>query len=77
MRRLRAIAGVPDDAKLYGTRHAFGVRSVLNGVDLKTLAELMGHTSTRTTEHYLYHLVGHRGHLADAMRQANGRRPAS
>jgi integrase len=77
VRRLRAIASVPDDAKLYGTRHAFGVRSVLNGVDLKTLAELMGHTSTRTTEHYLYLLSGHREHLADALRQANGRRPAS
>jgi site-specific recombinase XerD len=59
---------------LYGLRHAFGTRSILNGVDLKTLSELMGHTTTRTTEHYL-HLAGQRSHLADAMLRANARRP--
>jgi integrase len=42
MRRAREAAGVPDDAKLYGLRHAFGVRAIVNGVDIKTLAELMG-----------------------------------
>jgi integrase len=72
VRRLRSLAGVPDDAKLYGLRHAFGTRGILNGVDLKTLAELMGHTTTRMTEHYL-HLAGQQQHLADAMRRANGR----
>lgn len=76
MRRARAAAGIPDDAKLYGLRHGFGTRSVLNGVDIKTLSELMGHTTTRMTEHYV-HLAGHQGHLAAAMLQANGRRPGS
>jgi integrase len=75
VRRARNLAGIPDDAKLYGLRHRFGTRSILNGVDIKTLAELMGHTSTRTTEHYL-HLAGHQAHLADAMIRANGHRPA-
>lgn len=75
MRRAREIAGVPTDAKLYGLRHAFGTRSIINGVDIKTLAELMGHTTTRMTEHYL-HLSGQRAHLADAMRRANDRRQA-
>jgi integrase len=47
MQRMRARAGVPDDAKLYRLRHAFGTRAVVNGVDIKTLAEIMGHTTTR------------------------------
>jgi integrase len=71
MRRARARAGIPDDAKLYGLRHAFGVRAIINGVDIKTLAELMGHTSTRMTEHYLTRLGDHDGHLADAMQKVS------
>src|SRR5262249_6755978 len=76
LRRAREAAGLPDDAKLYGLRHAFGTRSILNGVDLKTLSELMGHTTTRMTEHYVA-LAGQREHLAAAMLRANVRRPAS
>lgn len=77
MRWLRQITGISDDAKLYGTRHAFGIRSILNGVGIKTLAELMGHTSTRMTEHYLSHLGGQKEHLASAMLLSNAPRPAS
>src|SRR5262249_52491866 len=76
VRRAREAAGIPDDAKLYGLRHGFGTRSILAGVDLKTLAELMGHTTTRMTEHYI-HLAGQQAHLAAAMLRANGRRPGS
>jgi integrase len=76
IRRAREAAGVSDDAKLYGLRHRFGTQAVVNGVDIKTLAELMGHSTTRMTEHYL-HLTGQREHLADAMRRANGTSPAS
>lgn len=72
MIRARAAAGVSDEAKLYGARHAFGSRGVLNGCDLKTLSSLMGHTTTRMTEHYV-HLSGQDQHLADAMRLVNGR----
>jgi integrase len=73
VRRAREQAGIPDDAKLYGARHAFGTRAILNGVDIKTVSELMGHTTTRMTEHYL-HLAGQNVHLADAMRRANASR---
>lgn len=67
LRRARDKAGLPDDAKLYGTRHAFGTRAIAEGgVDIKTLAELMGHATTRMTEHYL-HLAGQKQHLAGAM----------
>jgi integrase len=74
--RARTIAGVSDDAKVYGVRHAFGTKAIVNGVDLKTLAELMGHTTTRMTEHYL-HLSGETAHLAAAMRLANARRSSA
>ena len=74
LQRARQKAGIADEVKLYGLRHGFGTRSILNGVDLKTLAQLMGHTTTRMTENYV-HLAGQREHLAAAMRRANDRRP--
>lgn len=76
VQRARDKAGLPDDAKLYGTRHAFGTRGILNGCDLKTLSTVMGHTNVRQTEHYL-HLAAQKSHLASAMRTVNGRRPGS
>jgi site-specific recombinase XerD len=73
MRRLRERAGLPKNAKMYGIRHQFGTQSVVNGVDIKTLSELMGHTTTRMTEHYV-HLAGRSEHLAAAMQQAVSQR---
>jgi integrase len=75
MQRAREKAGIPDDAKLYGLRHAFGIRAIVNQVDIKTLAELMGHTTTRMTEHYLSHLGGQIGHLHAALLKVNGSLP--
>jgi len=74
VQRAREKAGIPADATLYGIRHGFGTRSILNGVDLKTLSQLMGHTTTRATEHYV-HLAGQRAHLAAAMRRAAAKHP--
>lgn len=73
LRRARTKAGVAQDAKLYGVRHAFGTRGIVNGLDIKTLSLLMGHETTQMTEHYL-HLAGRRDFLAAAMQQVNGRR---
>ena len=74
--RARRKAKIPEDVKLYGLRHAFGTRAITSGVDIKTAAELMGHNSTRMTEHYV-HLAGQRAHLAAAMRRVNGPGPNS
>lgn len=63
---LRRKCELPDDCRLYGTRHAFGTRAVLNGVDIKTLSQLLGHTNVRTTEIYV-HLAGETEHLTDAV----------
>ncbi len=73
VKRARRIAGVPEDAKLYGVRHAFGTRGIVNGVDIKTVSELLGHTTTRMAEHYV-HLADQHAHLAAAMQRVNGRR---
>jgi integrase/recombinase XerD len=69
LRRLRERVGLPESLKLYGVRHGFGTKSILNGVPVKTLSEIMGHTSVRMTEHYI-HLAGQVEHLADAMQRA-------
>lgn len=76
VRRLRRQIGLPEDVVLYGIRHEFGTRGILQGVDLKTLAELMGHTTTRMTENYV-HLKGQDRHLADSMRRLNDPRPGA
>lgn len=81
LRRARAAAGVPDDAKLYGLRHAFGTRGILNGCDIKTVSVLMGHTDTRVTQQYA-HIADKQEFLANAIEQINpllasSRRPAN
>jgi site-specific recombinase XerD len=76
IQRCRQRQGIPADAKLYGVRHQFGTAAILRGVDTKTLAHLMGHASTRMTEHNL-HLSGEREHLEQSMRRATARRPSA
>jgi integrase len=75
LQRLRKRAGLPPTVKLYGCRHAFATGVAKAGVDLKTLAELMGHTTTRMTEHYV-HVAGNVDHLRAAAERALGRAAA-
>jgi len=69
IKRLKKRLGLPEDCRLYALRHRFGTQAVMNGLDTKTLAQLMGHTSTRMTEHYI-HLSGQADHLREAAAQA-------
>lgn len=46
LRRLSKRAGVTG-VTLYGLRHRFGTRAITRGVDIKTLAVLMGHSTDR------------------------------
>lgn len=74
IQRLRKRAGVPAGVKLYGLRHAFATRLASAGVELKTLSTLMGHTTTRQTEHYI-HMAGKTSHLrAELERGLKGER---
>lgn len=63
---IRQRAGITDDAKLYGNRHRYATDAILRGVDLATLAQLMGHKGTRTTSTYI-HIAGKDAHLHAAV----------
>jgi site-specific recombinase XerD len=64
--RMRERLGIPANVYLYGCRHSFGTRMCLAGVDLKTVATLLGHTTTRMAEHYT-HLAGETKHLREKL----------
>ena len=78
--RLRRKLGLADDITAYTFRHSFGTHAVLNGVDLATLAELMGHVDTTMVSNVYVHLAGQTDHLKNAAQKAvtkpspNGRR---
>jgi site-specific recombinase XerD len=73
MKRLRKKAKLPRECKTYGLRHRFGTDAIRNGVNLKKLALLMGHTSTRCTERYV-HCDEDFDMLKKAAKQALGRK---
>ncbi|EDP73902.1 tyrosine-type recombinase/integrase, partial [Hydrogenivirga sp. 128-5-R1-1] len=61
-------AGYPD-LRVHDLRHTFASLMVMAGVDLKTVQELLGHQSYRTTEIYA-HLAPH--HLKEAIKKFPG-----
>lgn len=69
---VRRRAGVSAGCKLHGGRHSFATGAILNGVDVATLAELLGHRSILTTQRYL-HLAHRKDHLNEAANRAIGR----
>jgi integrase len=71
--RVRRKCGLPKDLKLYSARHAFGTGGIINGVDLATLATLMGHSTVQTTQLYI-HLADKSEHLWEAAERASGRK---
>lgn len=73
LRGVRSRAGLPNDLKAHGLRHTFCTAAITNNVDLKTVAELAGHATVRTTELYL-HLLNKKKWMNDAANRAVGRR---
>jgi integrase len=71
MSRLRKKLGLPEDLVAYLCRHGFGTRAILNGVDGKTLAELMGHSSTEMINTVYVHLADQHAHLKEAVEKVN------
>jgi site-specific recombinase XerD len=51
-------------------RHAFGTNAILNGVDVATVAELMGHTSLEIVSRVYLHLADQHSHLTAAAEKA-------
>lgn len=71
IQRIRDRAGIPNDCKIYGLRHAFGTNAIRKKVGIKTVAVLMGHKTTRSTERYI-HIENDIEHLADALNATFG-----
>jgi integrase len=64
MRRLREKTGLKTVA--YSYRHGFATRALVQGVDVATVAELMGHSSTEMVTKHYSHLAEEHLHLRNA-----------
>ncbi len=71
LRRLRVRSGLPTTLKLHGGRHTFATNALLNGVDVATLSQLLGHADLKTTQIYV-HLSNKVDHLLTGMQAAIG-----
>ena len=59
--RLRKrIKELPDKLSPHSLRHTLASHLIMSGVDMKTLAELMGHTTAHVTEAYAHLLPEHK-----------------
>nr|WP_275888422.1 site-specific integrase [Desulfobulbus alkaliphilus] len=52
--RIRKMAGLPNDFRLHGLRHAFASAMVCNGVDLFIVSRLLTHKDISTTQRYAH-----------------------
>jgi len=69
MWKLRKKVGIDPSCKLYSARHAWASQAAMNGVDLVTLAELLGHTTTQMASYYV-HVSGQFEHLRQSVLKA-------
>jgi site-specific recombinase XerD len=65
-RRLRESLGLPPSIVAYSYRHAFATQALVSGVDIATVAELLGHASTEMISRHYGHLANEKQHLKDA-----------
>jgi integrase len=72
IRRLRRRLKLPEAMIAYAYRHSFTTRALTKGVDIATVAELLGHTSTAMISRNYGHLDQAKQHLKDAMKKVNG-----
>jgi len=54
MQRLRKEAGLPKEVTLYQLRHRFATDGVRANINLKVLAEILGHVGTRMLDNYVH-----------------------
>jgi len=75
IQRIKRKTDLPKDVSAYLLRHAFGTNAIMNGVDVTTVAELMGHSSLEMISKVYCHLAGEHRHLQNAVDRIT--RPAS
>ena len=68
--RIKEKTDLPKDVCSYLLRHSFGTNAILNGVDVVTVAQLMGHESLDMIKKVYAHLADKHEHLRDAVDQA-------
>jgi integrase len=57
--RARVAAGLPEKVVMYSLRHTWATQAARRGVDLRTIAEVMGHKSMRMLMRYAHLSKGH------------------
>jgi integrase len=72
-RRLRAKLNLDRGVVAYAYRHTFTTEGLEAGVPIATMAELLGHTSTKMISDHYGHLDQKGDHLREAARRAAGR----
>ncbi|GGP67607.1 integron integrase [Shewanella saliphila] len=59
LRKAVLASQIPKQVKAHTFRHTFATQLLLNGTDIRTVQELLGHTDLKTTELYT-HVIGSR-----------------
>jgi len=68
--RIKRKTDLPKDVVPYLLRHAFATSALVRGVDIATVAELMGHSDVKMVASVYGHLADEQKHLQDALEQA-------
>ena len=70
MKRLRKKLKLPKGIVCYSYRHRYVTSALENGVAIATVAQLIGHTSTRMIDEHYGHLEQRHEHLKEAAKRA-------
>jgi integrase len=74
MKNLQDKLGLPEGTVAYAYRHSWTTTAILNGVDIATIATMLGHKDLRMLMEHYAHLEQQPQHLLDAAAKAVQRR---